>query len=139
MTKTGTSRPIISCQMTDFDVIDHLHALCGGNVHVPAERNPKHKPVKTWRLSGRPAADLMIELLPILGKRRSSKVREVLDTYDKYLKSQENWVTNCKAAAEFFLTQGGTYRSVGRQFGIAHPTVKKYVELTRGDKGFDRC
>jgi len=80
----GTARNItVVCQMTDRDVVERLHRVAGGTFHGPYANGPRGRlPRFMWRISGTAAYRLMVELLPLMGKRRSARIRGLLAAYD---------------------------------------------------------
>lgn len=79
----------IRCNMTDEDVIYRLRETVGvGNVRGPIEkrtRNGVAKPQWLWTLGRRDGAEeLMSLLLPLMGARRSAKIRFALEQGRKY-------------------------------------------------------
>ncbi|QGH78304.1 HNH endonuclease [Streptomyces phage Tribute] len=77
--------PKIVVTMTDLDVIQRAATLLGNAVYnVPLQKNGVSK-LKQYQaqISGAKAADLMKELLPHMGRRRSEKIREILKAYGK--------------------------------------------------------
>lgn len=80
----GTARNVIvSCQMTDPDVLRRLHRLAGGTFHGPYPNGPRGRlPRYTWRVHGETARSLMADLLPLMGLRRSARIRELIKAFD---------------------------------------------------------
>lgn len=83
-----TMRPnfrfVVKCNMTDEDVIRRLHAVVGaGNVRGPLAKRTQTgtlgKPQWLWTLGRTQGADELLPLLlPLMGARRSDKMREIL-------------------------------------------------------------
>lgn len=90
----GTSRNVqIRCHMTDEDVVRLLHkktevGVFGGpysggpGCRKCADPSKTYKKRYVWTVSGRDAYLLMKELLPLMGKRRSRKIKELVKAYD---------------------------------------------------------
>ena len=80
--------PRIILGMTDEDVMRKIHGLFGGSFRGPIEtRTPKGMPAKaqyniTW--NGKFAAGLMMTIFSFMGKRRRSKIKEVLDAWKSH-------------------------------------------------------
>lgn len=79
---TKWPHPRIQLQMTDEDVVKRAAILFGGNKVRklnPASNGYQH----TYRteVAGRPAAHLMVQLKPIMGKRRRNKIDEILQEW----------------------------------------------------------
>jgi hypothetical protein len=80
--------PKIVVTMTDLDVIQRAATLIGNAVYnVPLQKNGVSK-LSQYRaqVSGVKAAELMRQLLPYMGKRRTDKIREILRDYEKSIK-----------------------------------------------------
>jgi len=71
----------LAVAMTDEDVIRRLHSLFGvGNVYL--SRTPGGKPYWRWQVATRQARDIMRAVLPFMGKRRSTRIRGILEAFD---------------------------------------------------------
>lgn len=71
---------------TDRDIVARAAALMGtvvSPVRIPS--NPKHKPSWGVLVTGPRAYLLMIQILPLMGERRSRKIEECLNTYEPKL------------------------------------------------------
>lgn len=78
---TGKGRyPRIRLGSTDADVIRRAAALLG--VACYSEVSPNRLPMFRCELSGSRATRLLVELLPLMGARRSSKIAAVLAAAD---------------------------------------------------------
>lgn len=71
--------PRIRLGMTDADVVRKAAGLMGSTVYT--EFRYPHKPMFRTEVWGARAADLMENLLPWMGARRSARVAEVLGEY----------------------------------------------------------
>lgn len=73
--------PRIRLAMTDRDVVGRAASLMDTKLRLSLHRAPAQP---TWHseVSGDRAAELMRELLPFMGTRRSGKIAEVLATYE---------------------------------------------------------
>lgn len=72
--------PMIEVNMTDQDIIVRVSDMFGTKPYGPfQQRQGRRKPF--WRacVSGSPAANLMNQLLPVMGERRSAQVVSALD------------------------------------------------------------
>lgn len=76
--------PKIVVTMTDRDIIERVAVLFGNSVYdVPPEKKfPGRKYQYRAQISGAPAAELMLLLLPIMGARRGKRIREILMEFD---------------------------------------------------------
>ena len=82
-------RLTMEMSMTDFDIVRRFHQLADiGSVCYVTPR-AGHQPQFKWAANGLEALQLAVKMLPLLGQRRSSKVRE--------------WI---KVAAQFKITPG---------------------------------
>ena len=78
--KNGLTR--LSIGMTDQDVVDRVQQLvpCAGGVSVRLRKDPRHKTMYVWRLSGHErVAEVLEQLMPLLGERRRARAQQVLD------------------------------------------------------------
>jgi hypothetical protein len=95
--KSGASSPrgiTVQCHMTDLDVLKRLHRKVKvGHVRGPYAngftRRPKKgvravkcKPRWMFQVSGPAAYQLMKQLLPLMGVRRTARIRELLKGYE---------------------------------------------------------
>lgn len=80
----------VLCQMTDEDVINRLQVLIGGTIstHQKKKRSPTGRlPKLQYRVTvGRRQGceKLMRDLLPLMGERRSQKIKEVLKLGEEF-------------------------------------------------------
>lgn len=77
------------CNMTDKDVIEHLHELCGGTVQGPKIKYTQHgvrgKDQWLWTLGRRAGlSDFLPQILPYMASRRSAKIALMLTTMSEY-------------------------------------------------------
>lgn len=71
------------CGMTDADVIDRLHKLCGGNVTV--RKFKAYKDLYVWTLTKRSELiPFLRQLQPLMGVRRSARIQELLNYYESH-------------------------------------------------------
>lgn len=85
--KSRASSPrgiVVMCQMTDRDVLQKLFKLVGaGYLRGPYPNGPRGRlPRYTFQVSGDLAYQLMQQLLPLMGKRRSTRIRRLLREYE---------------------------------------------------------
>lgn len=75
------SCPVVTIEMTDFDVIDRIYGIVGkGTLRDRQEENCKAS--RRWYLGGADAAVFLLLIRPWLGERRSGKVDEVLEAHN---------------------------------------------------------
>ena len=81
--RRGTNELRVTCQMTDFDVIDRLHQALGGHVWYPQLSGNQIKRSAIWSSSTTGhAREIMLLVKPLMGARRSAKIEEVLAEYE---------------------------------------------------------
>jgi len=82
--RTGSKNIGIRCNMTDEDIILRLKDVFSfGTIHVKSPKKPQHKVGWEWRLEKHSSIEEVInKVLPYLGKRRSSKAKELLAYID---------------------------------------------------------
>jgi len=74
----GRRRPTIILGMTDRDVVDRAASLIGSAVwETPIPKKGNKVPFRTER-AGIHATELMIALLPLMGKRRQQQIRDAI-------------------------------------------------------------
>lgn len=71
--------PVVEVKMVDLDVINRVGELFGRTVWmVPAQGENRQDQWRT-KIQGEPARELMRRLLPLMGERRSARIRALLD------------------------------------------------------------
>ena len=84
--------PRIMLRMTDKDIVSRAAALLGSKCLGPyLKKNKKHKPAYQTDLGGIVAYNWMKSLLPFMGIRRSTKIKEVIAIFDKQHWSKQDW------------------------------------------------
>ena len=90
----------IQVAMTDTDVIERLRLVLGFGYLDKTRRLPSGKIAYYWIVANQSqAAGLMMTLLPLMGQRRSEKIRECLVTWKKTPLRKALW-THCKNGHE---------------------------------------
>jgi len=84
----GYQVPSIELKMTDRDVVQRAGKLLGGKQgrvrsQLRKEHGKDRKPIFIWRVNGHRAVYLMSLLLPFMGKRRSSRIRELITLHKR--------------------------------------------------------
>jgi len=125
-TKTNGHTPIVSCQMTDLDVLDSLHSLFGGNLRSYDKRESHHKQSWTWSISGDKAINLLEKILPYMHQRRTEKIHTIIETWNSRKKALAAQLLNAQQAGAAYDAKEGTLREIGERFGVSRQTVKDY-------------
>jgi hypothetical protein len=69
---------------TDLDVIEKIQSFAGGYVHPEKVYKLHHKPAWRWRLGKKnEVANLLEQMLPFLGNRRSNDAIKALNNMEK--------------------------------------------------------
>jgi hypothetical protein len=120
-------QPKVSCSMTDEDVLLKLQSLCGGSICQQKAVKEHWKPIWIWYRCGLPAIELMQQLQPNMGTRRSAKIAEVLQKYNLHKQEVSDRRTaiteNGKQAGLAYLEGQGSLRKIAKQFGVSQVTV----------------
>lgn len=77
--KEHTKVPKIQLAMTDQDIVERAAKILQTNVMGPYRGSKGQKLIYQLLVSGNKAIEIMVELLPYMGKRRSDKIIEILD------------------------------------------------------------
>lgn len=125
-------RARVTCGMTDKDVLERVFLLCGGKIWKQKYKaKDHHKDVWIWYLEGQDAVNLMEELHPHMGIRRSSKIKEVVEAYEERKRDQELTRSLRKTKRELvyedYIRTGDSLRELGKRHGVSHVTVKNYI------------
>lgn len=106
ISKTGRAINV-TVTMTDFDIIERLHALTGlGSVSGPFARGD-NKPYKTWQVSSIDAVTFLETIKPWLGMRREARAVEAIDNWRNNRTQSVPSDTHCIHGHEF--TPENTY------------------------------
>jgi hypothetical protein len=74
--------PVVAVIMTDEDIIKRCKEFTGiGSVRGPYLPYNSKKPLWSWKVSGRKAAALMMTILPLMGEKRQTKIKECLEVW----------------------------------------------------------
>ena len=108
----------IKISSTDRDVLE-LMAKRSGVGGVSGPYSPKgfgKKPFFQWAANGHAAADLLRDMLPLLGERRSARVLEKVALWEQRpLRSAVD-----RDAMRADRVAGMTYEDIGRKHGVSH-------------------
>lgn len=123
--KTGTKRSVmVTCHMTDKDVLDRLRTVIGyGLLLGPYSNGKGHKPRYVYSTSGESAYHLMKLLLPLMCSRRSIRIKQLIRDYDSvkqrvfriqniYTGKIESTTELGKWLLEHDITHAGLYRTL---------------------------
>lgn len=120
---SAPGRPIISCRMTDLDVVELVAAVFGTSVQA-ADKGP-HRTEYIAMIRGSRAARLMRILRPMMSERRQASIDRALDSY-----TPPGYKLSFEAAEEIRrrYREGATISSLGRGFGVSRPTIRAVVQ-----------
>lgn len=111
--------PIVSCRMTDRDVIERVAAMFG--VGVGVNEKGKHRPEYAATLKGSPAVALMGDLRSLLGTRRRTAVDEALKAHTPPSRKLSQHKAH---EIRTLRRRGESVSSLGRRFGVSRATVR---------------
>lgn len=123
---SSPNQPIVSCHMTDKDVIDKVALLMGNkSVKFVKKKAEHHKDSWSVRVVGRPAVRLMEELLPLMGERRAGQIQEALDSFE-----WRQGIVPHEAYDEIVgrMNSGERVKDIAKQYGVTHWTLYRIRE-----------
>lgn len=130
LTKSGTSSPLIACQMTDLDVLEEVKRICGaGSIYVVAIRNEKWKQSWTFSVSGKEAARIMNMVRPYMKSRRTSAIDKALLTWNNRIAERNAVEQKAREAAEAWRNGEGSLRSLAERFDVGREHIRKYTDV----------
>lgn len=104
--KTPNRALRITCDMSDLDIIQKLHRLCGGNISSTKIRRDR-KPIYPWALTVREDVVALCKLIyPHMGLRR----RETIDTMIQFDRLHPKLPPKKRVPTHGTLTQYSSYR-----------------------------
>jgi transposase-like protein len=117
-------RPRIVCYMGDEDVVERM-AKATGTVAFGTTRADRSREMFTALLKGYRAVLLMHDLLPLMGERRSRRIREIVGEFQPPVRKLSH-----AAAAEIRrqVKLGVSVSALSRQFGVSRPTIRQVRE-----------
>lgn len=109
-----TKCPVVMAGSTDFDVISKVAKLFGVGVQYMRKSKPKketYKPMYYTRVTSAKAKALMLKVLPLMGERRSARIKEVIELYDtsKAESEKDLWATRKRLASIANRTRSGKF------------------------------
>jgi hypothetical protein len=122
----------IACSMTDLDVLEKLQSLTGcGSIFKLTKRQSHWKDAWNWTITGRQAVELMRELLPYMGARRSERIRELLAYWENRVDGRITQPEMISEAVAEYMDGKGSLRALSRKYHIGKDTLNKYVRLAQ--------
>ena len=101
--------PKIVVTMTDRDVIQRAAELFGTSCYnIPNKRPGDRLDQYRAQISGAKAAQLMLELNPQMGGRRSAKIQEILNAYGEIEPTEVRRARSCSESAKKRWAKHGT-------------------------------
>ena len=128
LTKSGGHRPIISCHMTDRDVVIGLQELWGGQVYFSKARKEGYKDTWKWQIGGDEAVKIMNEIKPFMYFRRTEKINQVVKAWEDQKSKIAQIKNNGDRAAKEYLKTGLSLRQVATKYGISYETVRRHLQ-----------
>lgn len=68
-------------QMTDEDIIKKVCEIIGTKYYMPTKPKEHYKQTYKTNLRGKPALNIMLQILPLMGERRSKKIKECVASH----------------------------------------------------------
>ena len=128
ITKSNGYRPIVSCHMTDKDVIIGLQELWGGQVYYSKARKEGYKDTWKWQIGGDEAVKVMNEIKPFMYSRRTEKINQVLKIWEDQKNKLLQIKNNGKKAAKEYIKTNLSLRQVAKKYGISYETVRRHLK-----------
>ncbi len=127
--KKSGEAPLVSCHMTDLDVLEKLQNLCGGKIYTVSKRKDHWKQSWVWYVSHANAARLMKDVLPYMASRRSQKIKCLLEAW--YLKQNQMQLQKdiYKQAGLDYQNKKGSLRDIAKQYNISATTVHRAYRM----------
>jgi hypothetical protein len=122
--------PLVTCAMTDEDVILRLQNLLGGSIYTKTlDPRGTYKTAYRWEIQGGKAAGIMMTLYPFLFSRRQTKIREILTAWRERKKYRTR---NCRRGHQF-TAETTTYGSMIRSGQQYYYRLCRICAKERGD------
>jgi hypothetical protein len=120
---SGLRCPIVSCRMTDRDVIERVSLAFGTS--VGANDKGPYRTEYAVTAKGSRAADLMTDLRPFMGSRRRAAIDRALEDYEPAARKLDH-----PRAEEIRRrhASGETVSSIARCFGVARQTIHPVLD-----------
>jgi hypothetical protein len=114
----------IAVEMTDLDIIERICKLLKTKYCCPKKREEHHKQSYKVVLRGKKAIAVMILLLPMMGERRSEKIRECIQFHLEKEVGRNNRIEEIKKLRN----EGVHPKDIAKIYGISHWRV---YQITR--------
>lgn len=121
---------VISCQMTDLDVLERLQDYLGaGKIYSCAAKQSHWKPSWVLKIQGKQARQIMTDLLPWMLQRRREKIEFCIRQHD--LKNEAIVASKDKYfdAAKEYMNSNLSLRQVAEKHGVSVKAIRKYSNL----------
>lgn len=133
--KKGTNSVVISCQMTDLDVLEEIRNVLGGSLYETSKREVHHKQAWAWQLCGEPAERAMEDLLPLMFSRRAESIKNAMagisaSRSEREAENRKRVALYLEIAGEY-LRGGVTIRELKAKYGVSQKTLTKYIAIRR--------
>ena|SRR6187399_1976866 len=107
--------PTIRVGMTDFDVIEKVRTIFDVTSAISISSNenstiPSKVPVFQTMIYGKNAIELMKEVLPYMGQRRTQKILEIISEYETKMEYKKNF---CKRGHDLNVSENVRYKENG--------------------------
>ena len=130
--------PKIGLQMTDEDVVRKAAKLLYNvNVYRYERKEIGWKAVYSLNVRGKKLLPLLKKLMPLMGERRASKIKEIIDQYDPTLvrkanvKMQALTVEQELEVCEKYDSGKFTLKQLGEEYGVHHRTISRARKRVR--------
>lgn len=122
----------IKISSTDQDVLHLMRERSGiGGVSGPYEPTGfGRKPFYVWAANGVAAVELLREMLPLLGERRSARALEKIALWEQRPKRKVKVTSSDRRAILAGRKGGATYRVLAERHGVSVPRIHQICKAT---------
>lgn len=122
--------PILSCSMTDKDVLERL-AKCLGGIAIcrVSRQQPHHRPAFVLQLRGSRAIEAMKILRPLMGERRKLQIDKAIQSHTPFEPGKTTPAQREEAVRR--LNAGESAKSLGLEFGVTHWAIYRMRDKQR--------
>lgn len=119
---SGPNSPIVTCRMTDRDVVERVAAMIGSTVGVV--HRPPYKTQFRTTLKGVRAVNLMVDLKPLMSSRRTAAIEVAVARF-----KPSNRKLDYPAAEEIrdLHAEGALISCLARSFDVARSTIREVI------------